>query len=415
MSGAAPLPALRVRLALCLAAAGLMFALVSMDARAQAPGYDNFDGSRLRGAAPSTDGGEGTIGGDRGSSVDPAEARGGRYTSCTRRGRKRICKTFQGRTLIKVCTQRKRRFGGFGRRTCRATGAGLRIAAAGRAPEANVAAAVNGQGLTNPPMPGVVRFYNNNDGWCSGALLLRGIVLTAAHCLYGNLTDRLPGGVQGYLSPAQLQVTPGNYVDVSGRARAPYGNWTVADAFVPQGWADNDGGLDWGIVVLNPDASGNYAGDYTGTYVAQWNVRIGNGARFFKVGYPYSGPFKTSRWWFGHGQYYCDNRWDGEHSNDWAYTWSSYNLRIGPCLMNGGSSGGPVFVLLNDGNWHIVGVNNRGQPRADGYGSEGISFYFDERFGNFWNSVMARLNGTARAGALRSPSESLRGAASFSR
>lgn len=73
-------------------------------------------------------------------------------------------------------------------------------------------------------------------------------------------------------------------------AEPPYGNWRVADAFVPEGWKREDGGLDWGIVVIAPNANGGYPGDSTGTYVAQWNVNIALGTRFFKVGYPYSGP-----------------------------------------------------------------------------------------------------------------------------
>jgi hypothetical protein len=233
--------------------------------------------------------------------------------------------------------------------------------------------------------------------------LLAGIVLTAAHCLFGNRSDPNPDGSYGYLPTSQFVVTPGNYVDANGRARAPYGNWAVDNAFVPHGWTNEDGGLDWGIVVIRPDANGSYPGDLTGTYTARWNVIIPRGARFCKVGYPYSGPFKSAAWWFGNGQYYCDNRWDGENANNWAYTISSFNLVIGPCEMNGGSSGGPVFVQLRDGSWTIVGVNNRGHGRADGYGAVGISFYFDERFGEFWNSVIGQLSGAAARRASRSP------------
>lgn len=59
--------------------------------------------------------------------------------------------------------------------------------------------------------------------------------------------------------------------------------------------------------------------------------------------------------------------------------------------MNGGSSGGPVFVQFPDGSWSIVEVNNRGRDREDGYGANGISSYFDDRFGQFWNSVVGQL------------------------
>lgn len=81
--------------------------------------------------------------------------------------------------------------------------------------------------------------------------------------------------------------------------------------------------------------------------------------------------------------------------------------------MNGGSSGGPVFVQLTDGSWRIVGVNNRGHSLSDGYGAEGISFYFDERFGVFWNSVINYLNQTASAAKTGSSARTREGAADF--
>ena len=65
--------------------------------------------------------------------------------------------------------------------------------------------------------------------------------------------------------------------------------------------------------------------------------------------------------------------------------------------MNGGSSGGPVIAYIpGSGQWSIIGVNNRGDNGTNGFANFGISFYFDDSFGQFWNAVMAQI-GMARA------------------
>lgn len=60
--------------------------------------------------------------------------------------------------------------------------------------------------------------------------------------------------------------------------------------------------------------------------------------------------------------------------------------------MNGGSSGGPVFLHAADGSWRIIGVNNRGWDGANGFSTGGISFWMDNDFGNFWNSTLNAIN-----------------------
>ena len=265
------------------------------------------------------------------------------------------------------------------------------------------AAARYNSGYTNPLAGPVVRFYyasagTPTNGWCSGTLLLRGIVLTAAHCLFGNNHDR-GSRAYGYYPPGQMTVVPGNYWDAGrGYDVAPYGNWAVAQTFVPQGWANEDGGMDWGIAVLAPDANGNFPGDSTGTYTAHYGAKFPVGSRLFRMGYPASGPFATAAWLYGGGQYYCDMRWDGEQMSNDPYIASSYNIVTSPCEMNGGCSGGPVFVQYSDGSWAIVAVNNRGTTRADGFGDFGIASYFDARFGAFWNGVIGGLQGRQRSG-----------------
>ncbi|MCB0880883.1 MAG: trypsin-like peptidase domain-containing protein [Thermoleophilia bacterium] len=368
-------------------------------------------------AAPSV------VGDGTASSPAPAPAAARPRSTCTRKGGTRVCRRYSAAGRLQwTCTTRRRTrtcryFATSGRltKTCTRTPRRSRCvrpkrrAELGRVPwetsTASTPASVASRSIRSAyrydggyvanPIAAVVRFWKWDAatgkwiGWCSGTMIRRGLVLTAAHCIYYNNVDGPKTGERGYIPTNQLMVTPGNTVDANGGATAPYGNWGVANMWVTQDYANDNIGRDWAIVQLQPNASGQFAGDLTGTYAAIANARFASGERLFRVGYPASGPFNTAPYFFGNRQYYCDMVWDGSH---WD-TGGQFGIYTEPCEMNGGCSGGPVFAYFpSEQQWMIVGVNNRGRSRNDGFGADGTSYYFDNNFLAFWNAVLPQVS-----------------------
>ena len=54
--------------------------------------------------------------------------------------------------------------------------------------------------------------------------------------------------------------------------------WPAKQVWVTNGWANNDPGVDWGLMELQPDSNGNYPGDTVGNFVAQSNITYNIGA-----------------------------------------------------------------------------------------------------------------------------------------
>lgn len=321
---------------------------------------------------------------------------------CSRSRGARTCRYLRNGRLTKTCVKRRGR-----REICRRTFRGARsaIAATLPAPAASISVRTDG-GFSNPPIRPVGRFYFTESpspvqGWCSGTLIKRGLVLTAAHCLYDNDDSgtEINAHPNGFYARDQLSFIPGSTVR-SGQIAAPDGVWEIANTFVPTGYTQNIGGLDWGIAVLAPNRAGQYPGDFTGTFPAWAGVSIRPGARLYSVGYPASGGFNTSEYAYGSWQYFCDNTWDGESisgDNDPTLR-SAFWIVYRPCEMNGGSSGGPVFVQFPDKTWNIIAVNNRGSEDASGlFGDKVYKSYFDGQFIDFYNGVIANISSrTAR-------------------
>lgn len=113
-----------------------------------------------------------------------------------------------------------------------------------------------------------------NSYWCTGSMIRKGIVVTAAHCLnngqgsWYNSWTYVPGYQNGY---------------------APYGTWTNwVYGQITVDWL-NGGGVvpnlrDWAILVFGQNGSGLTIGDYTGYFGYQYPSFFGQDIT--QLGYP---------------------------------------------------------------------------------------------------------------------------------
>jgi Trypsin-like peptidase domain len=222
---------------------------------------------------------------------------------------------------------------------------------------------------------------------CSATVVARNVVLTAGHCV------SQPNGAYW----PNLLFVPGQTWNASNPHNivAPYGvwqanNWWARDDFRKGTSRD----LDWGLIEMKPRSDGALIGDVTGSSSIQVGITYNQGARIYSMGYPATGFWATAAGEYGNGQFACDSAWDGA----WNYGPSQVIRLTFGCTMNGGASGGPVFVQLSDGRWVIGGVNdwcNGPMISATVYcvptSNSLISATFDSRFSDFWNDVASQL------------------------
>lgn len=163
---------------------------------------------------------------------------------------------------------------------------------------------------------------------CSGSLIKRGIVVTAAHCV-ANFGSRT------YYS--NWQFVPGYR-----NGEAPFGIWSAASVAVPPTYLDGSDACysgapgvvcqnDVALLTLSPQ-NGSYPGSATGWYGYGWDgygFTTAQLAQITQIGYPVC----------------LDNGLYQQRNDSFGYTSSQYqnNTLIGS-LMCGGSSGGPWLV-----------------------------------------------------------------------
>jgi Trypsin len=108
-------------------------------------------------------------------------------------------------------------------------------------------------------------------GYCSASLILRSVIVTAAHCVqeFGS----------GSSIFSNFQFTPAHYgPGTTAAQQAPYGSWSWRTLLAPASWADGtDIGSgparenDLAVILLNTNAAGRFIGDLTGSLGYGWN------------------------------------------------------------------------------------------------------------------------------------------------
>jgi hypothetical protein len=186
---------------------------------------------------------------------------------------------------------------------------------------------------------------------CTGTLVAANIVLTAARCLN-----------RGAFVAQPVTWTPSLW-----GAKRPYGSFRSRQLVVLRSWPELFAGrspvaaaVDYGFVVLQPNAQGRNAGDVLGGWLKIMTEY--QGRWYWSLGYAAGG-------WFGrYGArypYFCLSRLAafGAERDGNGVPW--YELGIG-CYMTGGATGGPWLVDVNSNNvWnHVASVNSHCWPAA---------------------------------------------------
>jgi V8-like Glu-specific endopeptidase len=185
-------------------------------------------------------------------------------------------------------------------------------------------------------------------------------VITAGHCVYGNLGGEVPG--EGWHS--NWMFVPDYYYGY-----APYGVWTARQLWTLTNYYNNqDEGDDIGAAVMNTNSSGQHIVNVVGGQGLAWNWS--ENQYVYDFGYPAAPPFN------GASLQYCNG---GEFG--WPYVSSTMGLA---CNFTGGSSGGP-WLRAFGGEWgYINGVNDFGYSSLP---DDIFSAYFGNNAYALYNSV----------------------------
>lgn len=183
------------------------------------------------------------------------------------------------------------------------------------------------------------------EGGCSGTVVGKNSVLTAAHCVYSTKTKswRVPKR----FAPGRYRATSGRWTTIE-----PWGTWDVQSATMYRAYLNRDVNYDVAIVHMKPNSRGRSIGDYMGTLRMDTQCFPSYSSHRI-VGYPADKP---------DGQ-----MWSSGVCESWKiFSCDSLGKRIyHKCDTFGGHSGSPMY---NDRNKEVFGVHTHGR-NSQGYNS----------------------------------------------
>ncbi len=206
---------------------------------------------------------------------------------------------------------------------------------------------------TSFPFRAMGQMGGGDRSGCSGTLIARNIVLTAAHCIYSL-------DAAAFYSKAATRFRPGREGDCSTASCQPYGEHNAIWYFTPAEYREdsNPWPYDYGIMVV-----GGYPGDQTGWlgYYALGDDALkdfcadhlfGNG-RCFNRGYPACGlsgaPASCQQGWAYQDENNCEIGGFGSKVKD------GWNSRVTvSCDLSGGHSGSALFTDIWASNKKVV-------------------------------------------------------------
>jgi V8-like Glu-specific endopeptidase len=221
-------------------------------------------------------------------------------------------------------------------------------------------------------------FFTDHNGQhfdCSGVLVNspgKDLVITAGHCVYGNLCGLDPG--EGWHS--DFSFAP----DFNGTA--PYGWWIpksgqsvwTLTAYYNSVTSPNtncDEPDDLGAIVLNTNSAGQKAVNLLGGQGYKYN---GPGSEFVDLfGYPLQAPYNGTTF------AYCAG------TATYTAITASVNMMLLPCSFAGGSSGGPWLISIN--RQGLGYVNSVSDCVYDTIPNEVAGMYFGNNFLSLYNDV----------------------------